>query len=78
MAEIRARVVVGPDHHISGTVPTAVPPGEHEIIITVPPAPIRRHPSEVFDVDALPARDLGPWPDSLSLRREDIYDEVGR
>ena len=27
MAEIRTRVLVGPDHSISGTAPAAVPPG---------------------------------------------------
>jgi hypothetical protein len=78
MAEIRTRVVVGPDRRISGTAPISVPPGEHEVTITVPPLPTRRNPSQAFDVDALPTHDLGPWPEALSLRREDIYDEDGR
>jgi hypothetical protein len=78
MTEIRARVIVGPDHHISGTAPTAVPPGEHEATIAVPPLPTRRNPSEAFDVHALPTHGLGAWPERLSLRREDIYDEDGR
>jgi hypothetical protein len=38
MAEIRTRVLVGPDHRISGTAPAAVPPGEHEVTITVVPS----------------------------------------
>jgi len=25
-----------------------------------------------------PVDDLGPWPDGLSLRREDMYDDDGR
>jgi hypothetical protein len=39
MTEIRTRVLVGPDHRISGTAPAGVPPGEHEvaIIVTLPP-----------------------------------------
>jgi hypothetical protein len=78
MIEIRTRVMVGPDRHISGTAPTGVPPGEHEVIITAAPVAIRRHPSENFDVGTLPDHDLGSWPDGLSLRREDIYDEQGR
>jgi hypothetical protein len=78
VAEIHTRVLVGPDGRISGTAPAAVPPGEHEVTITVPPAPPRRHPSEPFDVDALPTHDLGPWPEGLSLCREDMYDEDGR
>ena len=78
MTEIRTRVLVGPDHRISGTAPPAVPPGEHEVTITVPPPPVRQSPVEPFDVDSLPTRDLGPWPEGLSLRREDMYDEDGR
>ena len=78
MAEIRARVLVSPDHRISGTAPPAVPPGEHEVTITVLPVPARQRPAKPFDVDALPTHDLGPWPERLSLRREDMYDEDGR
>ena len=37
MGEIRTRVVGGPEHRISGTAPTVVPPREHEVTITVPP-----------------------------------------
>jgi hypothetical protein len=78
MAEIRTRVLVGPDHSISGTAPAAVPPGEHEVTINVAPGLIRRGPGEPFDVETLPTHDLGPWPQGLSLRREEMYDEDGR
>jgi hypothetical protein len=78
MTEIRARVLVSPDHRISGIAPLAVPAGEHEITITVPPPSARQRPIEPFDVDSLPTHDLGPWPEGLSLRREDMYDEDGR
>jgi hypothetical protein len=78
MAEIRARVLVGSDHSISGTAPDAVPPGEHEVTINVALALTRQRPSEPFDVETLTTHDLGPWPEGLSLRREDMYDEDGR
>jgi hypothetical protein len=78
MTEIRTRVLVGPDRRISGTVPADVPPGEHEVTIILAPPPTRERPDEPFDVDALPTHDLGPWPEGLSLRREDMYDEDGR
>jgi hypothetical protein len=45
MAENRIRVMVGPDHSISGTAPVAVPPGEHEVTINVAPALTRRPPA---------------------------------
>ena len=78
MTEIRTRVLIGPDHRISGTAPATVPPGEHEVTITVSRSASGQPPSEPFDVDALPTHDLGPWPEGLSLRQEDIYDEDGR
>jgi hypothetical protein len=78
MTEIRTRILVGPDHRISGTAPAVVPPGEHEVTIDVASLPVRQRPDTIFDVDALPIHDLGPWPEGLSLRREDIYDEAGR
>jgi hypothetical protein len=36
MNEIRTRVMVGPDHRISGTAPAEAPAGEHEVIINLP------------------------------------------
>jgi len=78
MTEIRTRVLVSQDHRISGTAPPAVPPGEHEVTITVPSPLSQQRPDEPFDIDALPTHDLGPWPEGLSLRREDMYDEDGR
>jgi len=63
MTEIRARVLVGRDHRISGTAPAAVPPGEHEITIKVAPPLTRQRPGEPFEISALPTHDLGvPLP----------------
>jgi hypothetical protein len=53
-----------------------VPPGEHDVTITL--ALIREAPTRKFRIEDLPKDDLGPWPEGLSLRREDIYDEDGR
>ena len=78
MVEIRTRVLVGPDHSISGTAPAVVPPGEHEATINVAPGPTRQRSGEPFDAETLPTHDLGPWPKGLSLRREEMYDEDGR
>jgi hypothetical protein len=78
MTEIRTRILVGPDHRITGTAPAVVPPGEHEVSIDVASVPARQPPSAPLDAEDLPTHDLGPWPEGLSLRREDIYDEDGR
>ena len=78
MSDIRARIRVSADHRISGTAPPEVPPGEHEITIKTTLAPTRRSARKPFDASALPVHDLGPWPEGLSLRREDMYDDDGR
>ena len=75
MTVIKARVQVAEDHRISGVAPDGVPPGEHEIAITV--APAATAPKRRSSVKDMPVHD-GPWDDSVSLRREDIYGDDGR
>ena len=45
---------------------------------TLVPSPPRKPPTKRFRIEDLPKHDLGPWPEGLSLRREDIYDDDGR
>ena len=49
-------------------------PGEYEAVLVIQPSQrvSKRLPLE-FPVD-----DLGPWPEELSLRREDLYGDDGR
>jgi hypothetical protein len=75
MSQIHARIRVGPDHRISGRAPD-VPPGEHEVTITLVPSPARQIPTKRFSVKDLPSHDI-PWDDSISLRREDMYADDG-
>ena len=79
MTEIKARIRVGPDHAISGTAPDAVPPGEHEVAFTLvePPRSEPQLPGKPFTMKDFPLHDE-PWDDSISLRREDMYDDDGR
>jgi hypothetical protein len=78
MTIITARIIVAADGTISGRAPGQVPAGEHEASITVADQPARQLPSEPFDMNDLPTHDLGPWPEGLSLRREDLYGDEGR
>jgi hypothetical protein len=74
MTDIRTRIRVGSDHRISGTAPTDIPPGEHEVIITViRPQGVEKRPR----VADLPSHDT-PWDGSVSLRRQDMYCNNGR
>lgn len=76
MTVITTRLTVAPDGTISAAAP--IPTGEHVASIEVRERPPRQLPTLPFDVDALPRRDLGPWPEGLSLRREDLYGDDGR
>ena len=71
MTVVVTRIRVAPDGTISGQAPREVPPGEHQAPIRLP-EPKRR---QALD---LPLHDCGPWDDSVSLRREDIYGPDGR
>ena len=74
MTAITTRLIVTPDGAISTTTPLAA--GEYTARLEVPdqPAP----PTPPADLDDLPTLDLGPWPEGLSLRREDMYGDDGR
>lgn len=76
MTIITTRLTVAPDGTIS--VADKLPPGEHVASIEMHERPYRQLPTLPFDVDALPSLDLGPWPEGLSLLREDIYGDDGR
>ena len=76
MTVITTRITVSSDGTISSTL--ALPLGEHVANIEVRDLPARQLPTLPFDVDALPVHDLGPWPEWLSLRREDMYGDDGR
>jgi hypothetical protein len=78
MLDVRLRSHVNADHTISGVAPPEVPPGEHEITIVIAAKPVRQSARKPFDVNQLPVVDLDPWPEGLSLRREDLCDDDGR
>jgi hypothetical protein len=76
MTLVRTKIRVSEDGTISGRVSPAVPPGEHEVTIDVAPE-AQRKPGR-FDVKNLPTINLGPWPATVTLRREEIYEDDGR
>ena len=76
MTVITTRLIVAADGAISTATP--LPAGEHAATVTVHDRPARQLPVLPFDVDALPTIDLGPWPEGVSLRREDLYGDDGR
>jgi hypothetical protein len=70
MTVITTRLIVAPDGTISAATP--LPAGEHSATISV--AEPQQQRRSVLD---LPVH-TGPWDDSMSLRREDLYGDHGR
>ena len=55
--------------------PTKLPPGEHHVVVVVD-VPINKVTSP--EGIELPSINVGRWPDNLSFRREDIYENEDR
>jgi hypothetical protein len=74
MITIQGRTTVTEDGKLIIDVPAEVGPGEHQYVIVIDQESKEKSRGRiVFSVF-----DVGPWPENLSLRREDMYDEWGR
>ena len=74
MTTIRTRATVGEDGKLEAMLSGELPPGEHDVVITVEEAPA---PKRKFRIEDFPINDT-PWDDLISLRREDMYGDDGR
>jgi hypothetical protein len=76
MKMVQAKVTVGADRVLTVQLPDDVTTGEYSVTVLLHPA------KDQFDRPAImadwPVIDVGPWPEGLSLRREDMYDDDGR
>ena len=54
-----------------------VPPGMHRVIVVMDETP-QPEPGKPLSMEDRPVHDVGPWPEGLSLRREDMYGDDGR
>ncbi len=76
MTIISTRMTVGPDRAIS--IATKLQAGDYVASIEMCNDPGRQAATQAFDVDGLPVHDFGPWPEGISLRRDDLYGDDGR
>ncbi len=54
---------------LTAQVPPEIPPGEHKVVLVMEISqPEKKRPPLDF-----PVHSVGPWPEGLSLRREDFY-----
>ena len=75
MRTIETIATVTEDGTLSAPMPPDIRPGRHQVIVVIEDAVVQ--PGERPPLD-LPLHDSGPWPEGLSLRREDMYDDWGR
>ncbi len=56
-----------------------VPPGRHRAVVVLDERPVSVTPQrEGSSLADFPVHDFGPWPESLSLRRADLYGDDER
>lgn len=63
------------DGKMTVQVPPDLPSGEHRVVVMIEEHPRNKEQQQPLD---FPVDNWGPWPEGLSLRREDMYDEWGR
>jgi len=67
------------DGQLSVQVPEDIAPGEHKIVVLIDEQADEQAPrQQPDDLSDQPVFHIGSWPEGLSLRREDMYDERGR
>lgn len=71
MKTVKLEVDIPPSRELRLVLPDDVPAGPSTVTLLIDTA------SERLPRD-LPAHDFGPWPEQLSLRREDLYGDDGR
>ncbi len=74
MKTIQTHALIGPDGKITLQLPDLMEPGRYPVTVVIDDRPITHEP----DFGDFPVHDVGPWPEGLSLRREDMYGDDGR
>jgi hypothetical protein len=75
MKTIETTATVSADGTLTAPVPPDIPPGEHRVVLVIEEEPTREAEAHPFD---FPVVNWDPWPEGLSLRREDMYGDWGR
>lgn len=75
MRTVETTATVGSDGTLTAQVPPEVRPGRHRVVLVIEEEATGEDQPPMPD---FPVIDVGPWPQGLSLRREDMYDDWGR
>ena len=74
MKTIETRVMVKEAGTVTVPLPPGVSPGEHDVLVVIDEGEAKPKRKD-FD---FPVISVGKWPEDLSLRREDMYNDDGR
>lgn len=74
MKTIESIGIVGTSGSLHLEIPTGLVPGRHRVVVVIDEA---LEPESERPPLNLPVHDV-PWPEGLSLRREDMYGDDGR
>ena len=75
MKTIEALVEIPADGRLTLQLPPDVPRGRRRIVLVIEEQVAEAPATTLAD---FPVVDVGPWPEGLSVSREDIYGERGR
>jgi hypothetical protein len=75
MRTIETTATVTNDSKMTVQVPLDIPEGEHRVVVVIEEQPVKKEKRPPLD---FPVDNWGPWPENLSFKREDMYDEWGR
>jgi hypothetical protein len=74
MRTIKTTAMIGADRKLILQLPPDITPGKYHVVLILEEQPVTVEKSALLD---FPVDNLGEWPEDLSLRREDIYDDFG-
>ncbi|MEC4991595.1 MAG: hypothetical protein SAJ37_22905 [Oscillatoria sp. PMC 1068.18] len=80
MKTIQTTVTVTSEGKVTIQLPPDIPPGEHEVAVVIDEKILPKEEAVTQERPPLnfPVIHVESWPENLSLRREDMYDEWGR
>jgi len=76
MKTIETTIVIDESRLATLQFPADVAPGTHRVVVVIEESPAFFPNAPTLD--DFPVIDVGPWPDDLSMRREDMYGDNGR
>ena len=75
MRTIETTATITEDGKLIAQINADIPPGEHRVVVVIEEQPLTKQERPPLN---FPVMNVGEWPENLSLRREDMYDDDGR